>query len=427
MYNKVKLTRDQEEKFAIARTKFMFQSPFYAHLYHSLGVEVFTLDVPTAATDGRHIIINPEYFCGLKVAEQVFVLAHEMSHVVCRHNQRFKFYQTDGTVKHSPTIWPLMNIAADYVINADLVDTKVGQINQGWLFDPTITSDMLWEDVYERLFQPPPPTPTPGPGQGQGGSLGPPSKAGQALSKYGKPDPMAPDGTFDQVFEPPVDPLTGESQLPDENEFKQAVAQAAAEAKAMGKLPGSIERLVNEILDPQIDWRDHVRMLITAHIGTDSECWAKPNRRRLALNPIVIMPGRRGFGADCVAVGIDTSGSIGEDELNAFFAEVGGVLNDCRPQRIIVIPCDHRVGKVEEVHTLDEFDAMRAKGVIGGGGTDLRLIFRYLADENITPDTTIILTDGHTPFDTHAPAHPVVWCMTTDVQAPWGERVQITI
>ena len=200
-------------------------------------------------------------------------------------------------------------------------------------------------------------------------------------------------GAFDQVLEPYMDPTTGEVDLPDEGEFKEALARASAAAKAMGKMPGNWQRMVDEILEPQVIWTDHIRMLMTGKIGSRGEDWSRPNRRRLALNPIVVMPGKRGFGCECVVVAVDTSGSIGQRELDAFCAEVGGVLNDVKPRRIIVISCDARINQVEEVTTMDDLGALRAKGFGGGGGTDFRPVFDYVEQEQLKPETCVYLTD----------------------------------
>jgi predicted metal-dependent peptidase len=450
-FREVQPTSDQKTKLAEAHIAFIVASPFYSHLFYSIGKEVISLDLPTAATDGRHIVINPEYMASLKVSERVFVLAHEMQHLVSRHCQRMKHYLHEGAVRTKPAAMELMNIAADYVINADLVETSVGSINPDWLFDPQISGSELWEDVYERkvIVQPPPPPPPPGqgnkPGNGPSGRGKPGNSAPQPgmgqpnNSTYGssgkapngaKGDPVArgQGGSFDQLLEPPVDPETGAVDLPDANEFKEAVARAAGFAKAAGKLPASIQRLVDEILDPQVDWRDHIRMLMTGKIGSRGETWARPNRRRLALNPIVVMPGRRGYGAELVVVGVDTSGSIAERELNAFFAEVGGILQDVKPRRIVVIGCDADVSQVDEVTSLDEFEGLRRKGIKGGGGTSFIPVFDYIEQENLKPETVVYLTDGLGSAPSEPPPYPVVWAVTEGGrELPWGDHVWIKV
>jgi len=473
----VKLTHEQNQKMEIARIAFMNTCPFYAYMYHSIGEEVFTLDLPTAGTDGKHIFINPTYFCGLKVGEQVFVLIHEMSHFVARHPQRMKYYQQVGKVKTKPADMGFGNICADYVINRGIVDEYKRDIavNPDWLFHPSVQGDELWEDVYERLWKDPPqqpPNPPPGrpdprcppgggsgqgqqgqpqqpkqgsqkqPGQGGGGKGDKDDKqpkpahkgvtwgdSGKAI-KGAKGDPKAQEnnGAFDYIFEPPIDPATGQEDLPSEHEFREAVARAASAAKMIGKLPADIQRLVDEVLEPKVDWRNKLRMLTTGKIGSRGETWARPNRRRLVLNPIVILPSKKPYGAGCVVVAVDTSGSIGQREYDAFFGEMKSILADCKPKEVVVMSCDARVHQMERLTTLDEFEGLQKKGLRGGGGTDFRPVFERVESEWLRPDTLVYLTDMLGCFPDEAPGYPVIWCSTSKGhEGPFGETVEIEL
>jgi predicted metal-dependent peptidase len=464
---KATLTHEQAKRMEIVRVAFMTSCPFYANYFYAEMIEYPTLDpsIPSAATDGRRLFYNPEYVCGLKTAEAVFVFAHELDHVVCRHPQRIKHYQVEKNIKGKPIDMGQVNHAADYVINAGLIENGIGQCNPDWLFDPAVASSEIWEDVYARRFKSPPPPSQGGSGKGQGAGQGDkggqqdnqqaqPNQQGQANAQgqaggngtgqavkqdnptyggsgkaprgaKGDPQAQAQGGSFDQVLAPRVDPVTGSEDIPDEGEFKEAIARAYTVAKAMGNVPGTIKRLVDEIMAPKVDWKEHVRMLITGKIGNNRESWAKPNRRRLALNPIVIMPGRTGHGADMVVVAVDTSGSIGKAELDEFMAEVGGILNDCRPKRIVVIGCDAAISKVEEVRTLDEVADLGRKGLGGGGGTDFRPVFSYIEKENLQPETVIYLTDLYGRFPSQAPAYPVIWAATSSREVPWGDVVRL--
>jgi predicted metal-dependent peptidase len=458
-FNEVKLTSEQKRKLEIAQIGLMVDCPFYADIFANIGKGyVITREVGTLATDGRQIIINPDYFDGLTKPEQVFVLAHEIDHIVGRHPTRFKSYRLAGTIKGKPVDLHFANVCADYVINANLVATGIGSCKPDWLLHPSVKGDELWEDVYERLWQDaptqPPPNPqpgrpcpegVPGPSPGTGSSEKPPETADATQPKsghvtrrakdnnsgrkqYGKPDPKAEAnaGAFDEVFDPPVDPVTGDVDLPDENEFREAIARAASVAKAVGKLPGNIQRMVDEILAPQISWRDQIRLTMTGLIGSRGESWRRPNRRRLALNPIVMLPGRAGYGCETVVVAVDTSGSVSQQELDAYMGEVGGILADVKPRRIIVIGCDAQVTQVDEVRSLDEFDGVRAKGIKGGGGTSFRPVFEYVEQEELRPEALIYCTDLQGAFP-EEPAYPVVWCATTNDPVPFGDVVRLTV
>jgi predicted metal-dependent peptidase len=451
---KVKFTYAQEQAMVAARVAFMRYCPFFCHYYSAVLVEYPTLDLPTLATDGKRVFVNPDYMLTLGPAEMAFALAHEVYHCVRNHPQRSRSYRLDGKIKGCPYDHTLFNIAEDYTINADLVDNHIGAIHPSWLYDRDIKADELPEDVYVRLYNNRPPPqgqgqqPQPG---GSGGQPGP-SGGGQGQQPSQPPSPVNPSrndpgqnktyrdiqkstrhdkaaeeagGAFDDTFEPFTD-VNGKEDIPSGMEFKEAVARAAAAAKAMGNMPGSLQRVVDEILEPQVLWREHLRMLIAGKIGARKEDWARPNRRRLVLNPIVILPGKRGYGSNLVVCVVDNSGSVSNDEMKVFFSEMTGILDDCKPKRVMVIWCDAAVRQVDEASTLDELQDIRVAGAKGGGGTSFIPPFKYLDEENIEPDTLIYLTDMLGPFP-EQPVYPVVWCATTDKKAPFGETVRIKV
>ena len=451
-YTEVPLTFEQREMMEIARTAFMQSCPFFAHYFYSEMREVPTLDIPTAATDGRHIFYNPEYLSTLKTQEQVFALAHEVDHVVCRDVERMDRYRKAGDVFGVPYDPRQYNVVCDYVRNALLIETNVGLCNPAWCYADDVTGDDIVEDVYKRKYVAPPPPPPPPPGgdkegpegKGRGGQPPPPGggqpgKPGKGPTTYGdsgrapkgaKPDKTAQanGGRFDDVLPPPVDPVTGKVDLPGEMEFKEAVSRAAAAAKAMGNMPAQYQKRVDELLQPRVNWREHLRMLVTGRIGARHETWQAPNRKRLVLNPMVITPGKRGYGADLVVVGLDTSGSIycSPKALEAFFSEVSGILADVRPKSVILIECDAEVQRVCEANTLDELEYSRSEGVKGGGGTDFRPVFNYIEKEKLKPDTLLYFTDLQGAFPTTKPSFPVIWGTIMEGAAPFGEVVFVS-
>jgi predicted metal-dependent peptidase len=424
MYKKSTLTPSQQKMMEIARTGLMTSCPFFAYYFYSEMEDYPTTEIETAATDGKRIFYNPEYLETLKTPERVFVLAHEIYHVIRRHPARMRHYSSEDSLRGLPWNQDLFNVAADYPINADLVALNIGLCNPAWLYDPSIKPEELAEDLYEKWIKHQPPSGAAGTQviwwvhslYGDGRKGGKADKAAQANA-----------GRFDEVLEPHVDAVTGKEDIPSDVQFREAVARAAAAAKAMGNMPGSFQRVVDEILDPQISWREHIRLLVTQRLGMRAETWETPNRRRLVLNPMIILPGRRGFGAGTVVCVIDNSGSIQGKELAAFFGEVGGVIADVRPKRVILIWCDADVRQVDEARSLDELSGIRVKGAPGGGGTDFRPPFEYLAEEQITPDVLIYLTDMEGRFG-HAPSYQTIWCSTSKGKtAPFGDVVEITL
>lgn len=419
MHKPCVLTPNQQRVAEIARVGFMTSSPFYAHIFYAECKEVFTTEVPTAATDGRRIYINPEYLEKLKPAEAVFVYAHEVDHIINRDPQRMRAHKHSNDVRGKPFDAQHFNVTFDYRINAGLIEQGVGMMNPSWCYAPDVSGDEIGEDVYVKKWKDKK-------GGGSGAVATTWGSSGKA-PKGAQPDAASAQHGMDQLMEPEVDPVTGAVDELSDQELKEAVARAATAAKAMGNMPANLQRKIDEILAPQVDWRKHIRMLMTGKIGNRSETWERPNRRRLVLNPLVIMPGRRGYGCELAAVAVDTSGSISDKELNTFLAEVGGILADVRPKEVIFFACDAKVQQTERLRSLDELGEVKAKGVKGGGGTSFIPPFEELEKLNLRPETFVYCTDMMGQFPEEPPPYPVIWAATTDHVAPWGETIRVQL
>jgi predicted metal-dependent peptidase len=436
----------------------MSQAGFYSHFYYNTMIDYPTFDIDTLATDGRRVFINPDYFSSLEPGETIFALVHEIVHAVDRHPSRQKFYLNQGHLRQLPfTVGygtNLFNQCGDYVINAQLIEDKVGQINPTWLYDPRITGADLLEDVFVRKYkqgggqggnqgQQPQGQPgqggtgpgnAPGPGSStkeklEPGPVGNPTKTAADARIRGRDDKKAQqqEGRFDQCVTPFRDPVTGAEDVLSEGDYKEAIQKAYTQAKSMGKVPGSVERKVAEIMNPQIDWREHIPQLIMSKVGRRHETWQSPNRRRLVLNPKIILPGVTRYGAKQVVVGFDCSGSISQLEYDAFFAEVGGVMTLVKPREIVVMWCDTYIRRVERVRSLSDIEHIRLQKAPGGGGSDMRPIFEQIRKDELRPEVLIVLTDLEVIEPSSAPPYPTIWCSTTTKVGSFGDTVHLKL
>lgn len=363
------------------------QQPFFAVLLLDLLEIVETDTVPTLATNSRKLFINPKFFEGMDIQERIFCLAHEVCHVIFQHPERMKLYHEMG---YGPDLLPFsgkrFNIAGDYVINAYLNELKVGKQPLNTLLNGQFSSADLVDDVYLKV----------------------------------------PEDEEDENFDShmPADP---NAKGPTKAAIQRAVAQAAAAAKSQGKLPAGLQRLVDSINEPQVTWGDHLRATITTMMGKDTSTWARPNRRRLAVPPHVYWPGKAGLQTGPVAIEIDTSGSIGDHELKCFLSELHGILNDVHPEVVYVGFVDAALfnDEIHEIHDVNEvLDLTQKAG--GGGGTNMLVIFEELEKRALAVDMVVVFTDGYCDFGTDN-GIPTVWCITTDVVAPWGTTVHVKV
>lgn len=372
------MNKEVADQLTRARTALILDHPFFGQLALRLKL-VEDKSAKTLCVDGKSIHYNPDFVAGLSPALTRSAMVHEVGHCVFEHIGR-----RNG---RDPRKW---NHAGDYVINAMIKDSGF-EIGKDWLYDPAFAG-MTTDQIYNLLPD----------DDGKGGGGG------------SQPGPGDPGGSLDEVTD--GDPGSNET---DATDWKIATIQAAAAAKAMGKLPGSMSRFVDEMTTPKVDWRNVLRRFVT-EISKNDYTWMRPNRRYAAQG--IFLPTLYSESMGHVVVGIDTSGSIGQDMLNAFGAEIKSIVGSVRPIKTTVIYCDSSVNHVDEFEPNDElhFD------MHGGGGTDFRPPFAWLSERAEIPVCFIYLTDMYGPFPSD-PGYPVLWCATTDIVGPIGETVQIEV
>ena len=121
-----------------------------------------------------------------------------------------------------------------------------------------------------------------------------------------------------------------------------------------------------------------------------------------------------------IAVGIDTSGSIGDDDIRTFLSEVKGICDAYEEYTIHLFFADAAIQKKFELHSFDELPTIAP----GRGGTD----FRPVIEEAVKLDITSIVyfTDLFGSFPDHEPNIPVIWVSTSGNSAkpPWGSLIE---
>lgn len=413
-----KLTRDQEAKFQIAQAYMLVHVPFCADLYYSRLKIVFTREVAIAATDNFSIFINPDTFFKYNVKEQVFIICHEIFHCIFNDCGLAWGWQKAGRVICPKGPLPyndaLMGLAMDFVINALLIESKIGQYSKDWLYNPDMSEKGQEANVvvYEKLY-----TETDG-------------------GKRGK-------GPGGDRFDEHLPPGTGSGDDPDkaqgrrsEAEWRVAVASAAQAAEAMGKLPAGLKRFVGDILEPKVSWQDQVRSAVARRLGSEGYDWTSLDERMLNRgfigHDMVCFPQQSSFDCGTVVIGYDCSGSCANEGIaERFLGETAGIIADLNPKELIVIWCDakvHRVDHVDEPQDLTELRlALDEHGIPGGGGTSFVPVFEDIAQKGIVPDILIYFTDLFGTFPKQAPTYPVVWACLNDTIAPFGDTVKVEL
>jgi len=399
------------------KTKLMLDVPFFASLLLDLCTVKFDKSVPTLGTDGKTIWINEDFFNALSLREAVFAVCHEVGHVMFIHMARAREYEQTG-LGGMPFSYPLWNVAGDYVINAMLVEARIGSINPNWLLKPEYSGKMRVEEVYLDLLKKHQDGQKKGKQQQAGGGSG---SSGQAQDGIGEPD-TGKQKRFDEHRKHEGTAMTSHEK----KRVEQSIAAAASTAKAMGNLPGSIERLVTEVLDAKVSWAEMLRHYVTTEATRDTTTWSRPHRRRLVSQKIY-MPAATGFGAGHVVYAIDTSGSMDQKSFNAANAELDEILRTCAPSRVTLLGCDTEVEEPVELEP-GESIADNPPKLKGGGGTSFVPVFDWIkenCDEN--PAVLIYFTDMYGRFPDECPPYPVIWVTTSSITHKWGHHVHVQL
>lgn len=366
-----------------ARARMMITQPFFASLMASTPW-IETTDVPTAGTDMKKIYFNPDFFANMPVDEVMGVIAHEVMHIALEHGMRQQ--------SRNHVLW---NMACDFAINPIL--KECGMVLPARHLDDPQFHKMSAGEIYDKLQQ----------------------MADKARKSGKTGDPT--DGAAKSGM-PECDPnLQGDLQTPDDGngdpaeqakmrqQIQQKVAQAANIARMAGKVPGGLEGLINDILDPKVPWPDVLRDYMLAQVK-DDESWSRRNRR---FNNIYL-PARYSECMDKVVVIGDSSGSMFcQDDLDKMAAEINGVFEMTQPRELRLIWADTRVAS-DEVFEAGDIVLVAPKG---GGGTDMRVPLKYV--EQYDPDFVILITDGYTPWPDSVP-YPLIVVCTQDATPPDG-------
>jgi predicted metal-dependent peptidase len=376
---------DAKEKVSIALCQLLFEQPFFGTLALQLK-KIEDKTCPTMATDGKRLLYGPKFVDSLPIPVIRTILAHEVLHCALLHPTRRGM--------RNPKKW---NIACDYVINEQLQELNEKSNNQPFPFPegklaPLLNKQyrgMMAEQVYDLLPDDP--------------------------DSNGKGDGSDFQGGMGDV----MDPERGEDSKQIETDWQIATAQAAELCKKQGTLPSSMERLVQELLNPPPRWQDILRRWVR-DIAKDDYSFTRPNSRYAHTG--FILPSLYSQRIGRIAVAIDTSGSITPELLNVFLSEVEGILHEVKPRETVVFDCD---AEIHHKWTLDTGDPV-PRDFTGGGGTCFRPVFEALETEE-RPDCLIYFTDLHGSFPDSEPGYPVLWVTYGEHNGkhPWGELVPL--
>lgn len=341
---------------------------------------------PTAYTNGKDEVYGRAFVDKLNDAELRFLVLHECYHKLYRHLTTWRWMYEENA--------QAANQACDFVINVKLVDdnadnfaTMTGELKIG-CFDAKYRG---WDSaqVYADLKKN---------GGGKGGGKSGGSGSGTGFDEHG----------WDDAQE-----MTAEEKQELAREIDEAIRQGALMA---GKTGSGGDRSLDELLQPQVDWREVLRDFVTSTCaGSDYSTWRKPNRRYLGAG--LYMPSGISERIGEIVVAIDTSGSIGGPQLSAFLSEVASIAETVSPEAVRLLYWDTRVCGDETYEGEEVKNITKSTKPKGGGGTTVECVPQYLQDKQIKAQCVIVLTDGYLGGSWGEWHHPLLWVILDNKNA----------
>ena len=357
------------DKLTTARVGLLLKTPFFGNMATRMQLIDASDWCPTAATNGKNFYYNVDFVKKLSVKKLEFLFAHEICHCVFDHFGRA------GSRDRQ-----LANIAQDYAVNQILVDERIGdKITEVQIcYDPKYRG-MAWEEIYDLLYEKADKMTM----QQLLDSLG------DLLDEHINEDGSAPGKEGDKEGKgKPI--MSKEDAQAIKDEIKQAMIQSAAAAGA-GKVPAGIQRLIKDMTEPKMNWRELIRMNIQSIIRNDYS-FSRPSRKGQMSG--AILPGMKNDETIDVSIAIDMSGSIGMEDATIFLSEVKGIMDQYQDFKINIWCFDTEIYAHEEI-THDNSEALLEYEPKGGGGTDFMANWEFMKENDIVPKKFIMFTDGY--------------------------------
>ena len=364
------------DRIITARIGLLLRHPFFGNMATRLRIVAADEWLGTAAVDGRNLYYNTQFFNAMNNKEIEFVVAHEILHMVFDHMGR----RDD----RDPMIY---NISADYIVNNTLVRDRIGTIPsivqcyqdfkyEGW------TSEEVYDDVYEQAKQ-------------NGEEFL--KQLGEMLDEHldAEGDEGASDGGESEdsngnATSKSQPKYSKEEAKQIKDEIKENMISAAQSAGA-GNVPGAVARMIKELTEPKMNWREIIRQSIQSTIRSDYT-FSRPSRKGQMSG--AILPSMDFEQTIDVAVCIDMSGSIGEVQGKDFLGEVQGIMEEFPDYNIKVWCFDTDVYNEEDFEANDGKDLLDYE-LMGGGGTDFMANWTYMKEQEYVPKKLIMFTDGY--------------------------------
>lgn len=373
----------QEFDLNLNTARLLMEEPFFAAISRRIDKRA-SYAIPTAGvminpdTAQFEMLYNPKFFADLTDLERTDILKHEFYHVLFEH--------VTGRMPADVNM-KLWNIATDLAINSHLHNLPKGGLIPG---EPDTPFEHLPRGESAEWYLANMPEfdndkgdnqsgPSSSESQGQGSSGGDPSD-GDSQSD-GIPDTLDDHSGWQECSQEVKDMA--------KERLKEVVRKAAEEASATnrwGSVSQATRKKVMKMLETKVDWRKVLRFFVKSSQRANRSSSIKRINRRYAY----VHPGRKSNRVARVAVSVDQSGSVDDNMLAMFFAELNKL---AQIAEFTVIPFDTQVDE-SKVFVWKKGQTKLPERVLQGG-TCFDAPTDYVNNEGF--DGHIVLTDMCAP------------------------------
>jgi predicted metal-dependent peptidase len=367
------MRKDVMDRIIVARIGLLLRHPFFGNMATRLRIQSADDWLPTAAVDGRNLFFNTQFFNAMSNQEIEFVIAHEILHCVFDHLTRRE--------DRDPQIH---NIAADYIVNNLLVRDRIGvkpsfiDCFQDFKYDGW-SSEEVYDDIYEQAKE-------------NGKELL--EQLGELLDEH--LDWEGEDGEGEEESggngnKSTKQPKYSKEQLREIRDEIKENMMTAAQSSGAGNTPKEVERMITQLTEPKMNWREILRQQIQSTIKNDFT-FMRPSRKGWHMS--AVLPGQNFDETIDICVAVDMSGSIGNRQAEDFLGEVQGIMDEYQDYNIKLWCFDTAVYNEAEF-SADGGERLEDYEIIGGGGTEFDCNWEYMKEHDIQPKKFIMFTDGY--------------------------------
>jgi predicted metal-dependent peptidase len=362
-------TLTTEEKFKRIKIQLGYDKPFWAYLSLHLNIRERNPEtekiIDTLCVDSKgNLIYNPDFINSLTENELKGVVAHEVFHVAFEHLKRI-----DNKTNHKA--W---NISADLVVNDVLrkdnfslpkcgIQTKY---DSSFKLENDYEIENIDKKSVEQIY----------------------NEIKDLIKEEDKENGFD-NHKLDSEKEDDSKQNGGGKDNNNSKDWKKIVTEAYYYGEQRGHNSQSLKRMLGDLLNPKVNWKQKLYKYITNQIPNDYS-WSKPSKKSISCG--IYLPSQVKENLE-VVVGIDVSGSVNQKDYDEFIAEVVSIAQSFDNIKMNVLTWDTRVKNEFEVYNGNVKKILEHK-IIGGGGTNINCLFEKIEKDYPRTKVLVVITDG---------------------------------